>query len=88
MAGRRRYDGLFGGGRSDEGLQHGDDGGQTPFDVDVFGFDGLLGADHGLQLLIRLLGGKFPNPPLKILNSEFGPLSDGSLGLTVYANNS
>lgn len=88
MVGRRRYEVVIGRRRGrrgwgDEGLQHGDDRGQTAFDVGIFSFDGLLGADDGLQFLVGLLGGEFPDPPLEILNGEFGPLSYGTLGLTV-----
>lgn len=82
----RRQDGLFGGGLGDERLQHADDGRQAAFDVGVLGFDGLLGSNDGLQLLVGLLGGELPDPPLEVLDGEFGPLSDGSLGLTVWGS--
>lgn len=75
--------GVARGVRTDERLQHADNGCQPLPHLDILALGRLLRLDDGLQLLVRLQAGELLDAPLERLDLVLGAFADGPLRLAV-----
>lgn len=69
--------------RVQDGLNNAHDALESLSDVGILGLDGLLLAQHELQVMVRLLALQLLDALVQAVNLRLGALANGALGLAV-----
>jgi hypothetical protein len=69
--------------RVQNGLNNAHDALESLSDIGILGLDGLLLAQHELQVMVRLLALQLLNALVQAVNLRLGALANGALGLAV-----